>query len=80
MTLTTTLKYRILFALLALFAIPPALADSDDYLKGYLDALLDLQFPDNTVAVSALRHERGEAVPLHTAARYRNSARLLKPP
>jgi Protein of unknown function (DUF1207) len=62
MTLTTSLKYRALFALLALFAMPPALADSDDYLKGYLDALLDLQFPDNTVAVSALRHERGEAV------------------
>ncbi len=49
-------------ALWLVFATYPVQAESVDYLKGYLDALLDQQFPDNSVSVLALHMERYEAV------------------
>lgn len=49
------------FSLLAVSAPHPVRAETDDYLKGYLDALLDQQFPGNSVSVLALHMERSEA-------------------
>ncbi len=49
-------------ALLTVCVLRPAHAESDDYLKGYLDALLDQQFPDTKVSVLTLHMERQEAI------------------
>ena len=50
------------FVLLSVSVMQPARAETDEYLKGYLDALLDQQFPDNTISVLALHMERREAI------------------
>ncbi len=52
----------LLVALLALPVMQPARAETDDYLKGYLDALLDQQFPDHDISVLTLHMERREAI------------------
>lgn len=50
------------FAALAVSLPRFARAETDEYLKGYLDALLDQQFPDNAVSVLGLHMERLEAI------------------
>jgi hypothetical protein len=53
---------HLFFALLAVSVTLSTRAETDEYLKGYLDALLDQQFPDTDISVLTLHMERREAI------------------